>query len=64
MLRYTLSGQRSREMSLGSETNVTLAEARERASKARREMDAGHNHTKARSKARQEAAGNAVAPTY
>ncbi len=58
--RFTMLGQKPREMSLGSEADVTLAEARDRARDARREIDAGRDPIEAREQARQEAAGQGM----
>ena len=58
--RFTMPGQRPREMSLGSEADVTLAEARDRARDARRVIDAGCDPIDAREQARQEAAGQGM----
>lgn len=55
--RFTMPGQKPREMSLGNEADVTLAEARDRARDARRVIDAGRDPIDAREHARQEAAG-------
>lgn len=55
--RYTMPGQKAREMSLGNEVNISLAEARDRARDARREIDAGRDPIEARSEAKREAAG-------
>src|SRR4051812_39166903 len=58
--RYRLSGQKSREMSLGNETDVSLAEARELARDARRELQAGRDPIEARREARRDAAGSGM----
>ncbi len=58
VLRFTLPGQKPREMGLGVEADVTLAEARDRARNARRLLEEGHDPIEARKLARQEAAGS------
>ena len=58
--RFTMPGQKPREMSLGKEADVTLAEARDKARDARRELDAGRDPIESRCQARQEAAGNGM----
>ena len=56
--RYTMPGAKPREMGLGNEADVTLAEARDRARDARREIEAGRDPIEAREQARREAAGS------
>lgn len=58
--RYTMPGQKAREMSLGNEVDVTLAEAREKARDARRDIDAGRDPIEARNEAKREAAGSGM----
>src|SRR5689334_22503963 len=55
-----MPGGKPREMGLGNEADVTLAEARERAREARRMSDAGRDPSEARDEARREAAGNGM----
>src|SRR5947209_3663259 len=56
-LRYRLPGQKSREMSLGNEADVSLAEARDKAREARRMIDGGRDPVAVRVEARREAVG-------
>ena len=58
--RYKMAGSSGREMSLGSEADVTLAEARDLARNARRELDTGRDPIEAREQARREAAGSGM----
>lgn len=57
-VRFTLPGGKPREMGLGAEVDVTLAEARDRARNARRLLDEGRDPIEARKLARQEAIGH------
>lgn len=54
--RFTMPGQKPREMSLGSEADVSLAEARDRAREARRQLEAGRDPIEARNLSKREAA--------
>lgn len=58
--RFTMPGGKPREMGLGGEADVPLAEARERAREARRLIQAGRDPIDARDQARKEAAGQGV----
>lgn len=58
-LRFQLPGRKPREMGLGVEADVTLAEARDRARNARRLLDEGHDPIEARKLAGQ-AAGHGI----
>ncbi len=56
--RYKMPGGKPREMGLGNEADVTLAEARDRARDARREIDAGRDPIDAREETKREAEGS------
>ena len=58
--RFTMPGGRAREMSMGSEHDVTLAEARDRARDARRLLDAGTDPIEAREVAQRAAEGHGI----
>ena len=54
--RFTLPGQKPREMSLGNEADVSLSEARDLAQNARKLLNSGRDPIEAREQARREAA--------
>jgi len=58
--RFTLPGQKPREMSLGNEADVSLSEARDLAQSARKLLNAGHDPIEAREQARLEAASQGM----
>lgn len=60
LLRFTLPGQKPREMGLGSEADVTLSQARGLAQQARMLIQAGRDPIQARDEARQAAAGQGM----
>jgi integrase len=57
LLRYTIPGQKPREMGLGSLEAISLSEAREMAVEARRLIQVGQDPIQARTAARQAAVG-------
>ena len=57
VLRFALAGQKPREMGLGSEGDVSLAQAREKAREARVLIQGGQDPLKVRDQAAQEAQG-------
>ena len=60
LIRFTLPGQKPREMGLGSEADVTLSQARELAQQARKLIQAGSDPIQARTEARQAAVGQGM----
>jgi len=58
--RFTMPGQKPREMSLGSEADVSLSEARDLARDARKLLDLGRDPIEAREQARREAAAQGM----
>ena len=58
--RFTLPGQKSREMSLGNEADVSLSDARDLAQSARKLLNAGRDPIEAREQARLEAASQGM----
>lgn len=60
LLRYKLPGQKPREMGLGSEADVSLADAREHAREARRLLQAGKDPIATREASQRAAQGQGV----
>ena len=59
-LRFTLPGQKAREMSLGNEADVSLSDARDLAQNARKLLNSGRDPIEAREQARLEAASQGM----